>query len=100
MKNNKIQFEQYLKNVYRQDNGNSLKPQTINDYTCLCNKAGEYLGLRRDDIFQIGKPSIIKFYMPKIQLISKTNYVRPETLISPLKAYMGFLTHQENKKIN
>lgn len=100
MKNNRIQFEQYLKNVYRPDNGKPLKPKTINDYTCLCNKAGEYLGMYSGYIFEINTPSIIKHYMPEIQQLSTARYQTPTTLIAPVKAYINFLQYKSSKQLN
>ena len=97
MKNNRIQFEQYLKNVYRQDNGEPIKPETIRDYTCLCNKAGEYVGRRLEYIFKINSPSIIKHYIPEIKQVSAARYQRPETLITPVKAYINFLKYKSGK---
>lgn len=97
MKNNRIQFEQYLKNVYRQDNGEPVKQKTIKDYTCLCNKAGEYLGMRTEYIFEINSPSIIKYYLPEIRQVSSARYTCPATLITPVKAYINFLQYKSGK---
>ena len=97
MKNNRIQFEQYLKNVYRQDNGEPVKLKTVKDYSCLCNKAGEYLGMQKEYIFEITSPSIIKYYMPEIQQLSAARYQTPTTLIAPVKAYINFLQYKSEK---
>jgi len=98
MKNNRIQYEQYLKNVYRKDNGESLKPETIRDYSCLCNKTGEYLGKNTGYIFQINSSSTIRNFMPEIKQLSEVRYKNPSRLVQPVKAYMSYLEFENNKQ--